>query len=281
MYSPRPLHSPPPTTLLAPLLPSQRRGPPRPPADCRRPSRAVPRRMPSLVESGPSLSPLCCRCRPPRLPRARPTPIAVAVAVTTTAVAVTVALASAHPDPRLPPSPSPPSSSTLTPSQSLSLPPPPPQCFRCSRPTQIPPSLETLPPPSRYATSPPLVAVELHLFPVAVRRDVDPPSCRVQTDLRFAAPARTQPVPRPCRARMDPPPRRVVPQPSTLAAGLTRRSPLAARSPDVLHRSRQSPPRLSPLPPRSSPVRRQSPSPELVQTTSPSTPPVLLASPRL
>jgi hypothetical protein len=115
--------------------------------------------MPSPVESGPSLSPVCCRRRPRR------SPIAVSLA----------------PDPRpsLSPSPSPP-----PPSLSLSLPPTPssttaiaiapivvdadvvavavapaapdPSASAVLAPAQIPSSLKTLPPSSRYATSPPL-----------------------------------------------------------------------------------------------------------------------------
>jgi hypothetical protein len=272
-HPPRPLHQPPPTILLAPLLLSQRRGPPRPPVECRRPSRAVP----------PAVAVCCRRLLSPSAPR--PTP------PTAAAVVVVVALAPRPiPHPRSCSSPSP-SSSTPTSSQSLSPPPDPsasavlapPKPHRLSRRRPLPLATRRRP-RHMLSPSPPLSSPQTQLFSVAVRRDDDPPSCRVQTTPRIAAPGATAAVPRPCRATTDPPPRHsLASHPSSLfgprqttpvAPPLTRRSPPPLRSPDVLHRSRRSPPRPSSLPPRSSPARRQFPSPEPVQTTSPSTPPV-------
>lgn len=114
----RPLHQPPPTILLAPLLPSQRRGPPRPVVECRRPSRAVP----------PAVAVWCRRLLSPSAPR--PTP------PTAAAVVVVVALAPAQ-------------SPTLAPAprhrprrrrrrRRCRYRRPRTQCFRCSRPTPEP-----------------------------------------------------------------------------------------------------------------------------------------------
>lgn len=256
-HPPRPLHQPPPTILLAPLLPSQRRGPPRPVVECRRPSRAVP----------PAVA-VCCRrrCRPPL-----PTPPTAAVSV---AVAAVVAIAPAQPPlsdyrhrhrPRR--------RRRRRRCRCRRRPRTRPQCFRCSRPRPNPIvspdtapslSLHDIAPSMLPSKPPPLVAPNPASFSVAVRRDVDPPSCRAQTTPRTAAPGTTAAVPRPCRATSDPPPRRLVRQTSTLAAGLTRRSPPPLRSPDVVHRSRR-------LPPRSSLSSQLSPSPvaaaEIVHAT--------------
>jgi hypothetical protein len=236
----RPLHQPPPTFLPRSPSPESEKG-----------SAAPSRRMPSPVESCPS----CCRClvslsgvavccRPPLpAPPHQPLP--------------PPSLSSSL---SLPPNPHPRSCSSPPPPSSLSLS-PPSQWFRCSRSTRTPSSLETPPPPlaTRHrprhmlSPSPPLSSPRTQLFSVAVRRDVDPSSCRATTD------------PRPRHSFASHPSSLFGPRQTTpVAPPLARRSPPPLRSPDVVHRSRR-------LAPRSSLSSQLSPSPvaaaELVHAT--------------
>jgi len=281
-HPPRPLHQPPPTILLAPLLPSQRRGPPRR------------RLVPSPVESCPS----CCRCLlSPSLSPSAPHP------------ANRCRLRRRRCRRRYRSRPTPTFDYRHRPRRRRRR-----RRCRCRRRPRTPVLPLFSPPPKSHRLSRhhPLPLATRYRSPLHAAVEAAPyssPRTPPRSPPLFAAmltphPAEPRPLPEsPPPARPNQPPVHAEPRRTHHPADpLARHPPLLSdspddllpplRSPDVAHRSRQSPPRLS-SPPRPSPVHRQSPSPELahatprrrrLQSSSPrraSAPPPLVRSPRV